>query len=349
MKIASAASAFPKYYYDQKTVQQRLERIWAHKPEIVRRLPALLENCGVEGRAFALEIGRYEELDGFTQFNDEWIRVALELGQEAVQKALDRAGLAARDVDLILFSTVTGLAAPSIDARLCNKLDFRSDVKRMPLFGLGCVAGAAALARATDFVRGRPKGVALVLTIELCSLTWQKDDTSLAHVISCGLFGDGASAAVVVGAEHPARGVRVVDTRSVFYRDTEDVMGWRIGTHGFKIVLSPSVPSVAKERLGPDCAKFLAEHRLAPRDISFWVCHPGGPKVLEAARDSLGLDDEAVAISWQSLRNAGNLSSASVMLILERTLEQRPPRSGDKGVLLAMGPGFCSELLLLEA
>ncbi|MFM7296501.1 MAG: type III polyketide synthase, partial [Planctomycetota bacterium] len=214
MKIASAASAFPKYYYDQKTVQQRLERIWAHKPEIVRRLPALLDNCGVEGRAFALEIGRYEELDGFTQFNDEWIRVALELGQEAVQKALDRAGLAARDVDLILFSTVTGLAAPSIDARLCNKMGFRSDVKRMPLFGLGCVAGAAALARATDFVRGRPKGVALVLTIELCSLTWQKDDTSLAHVISCGLFGDGASAAVVVGAEHPARGVRVVDTRS---------------------------------------------------------------------------------------------------------------------------------------
>ncbi len=349
MKIASAASAFPQHYYDQKTVQQRLERIWAHKPEIVRRLPVLLENCGVEGRAFALPIHRYEELDGFTQFNDEWIRVALELGQEAVQKALDRAGLAPRDVDLILFSTVTGLAAPSIDARLCNKMGFRSDVKRMPLFGLGCVAGAAALARATDFVRGCPKGVALVLTIELCSLTWQKDDTSLAHVISCGLFGDGASAAVVVGADHPAHGVRVVDTRSVFYRDTEDVMGWRIGAHGFKIVLSPSVPSVAKERLGPDCAKFLAEHRLAPSDISFWVCHPGGPKVLEAARDSLGLADDAVAISWQSLRNAGNLSSASVMLILERTLEQRPPRPGDKGVLLAMGPGFCSELLLLEA
>lgn len=349
MRIASAASAFPKYYYDQKTVQARLERIWAHKPEIVRRLPALMDNCGVEGRAFALEISEYEKLESFTDFNDQWIRVALELGQEAVQKALDRAGLKAADVDLILFSTVTGLAAPSIDARLCNKMGFRSDIRRMPLFGLGCVAGAAALARATDFVRGRPKGVALVLTIELCSLTWQRDDVSLAHVISCGLFGDGASAAVIVGAEHPARGLTVVDTRSVFYRDTEDVMGWTIGAHGFKIVLSPSVPSVAKERLGPDCAKFLADHKLTPQDISFWICHPGGPKVLEAARDSLGLDDAAVAISWESLRNAGNLSSASVMLILERTLEQRPPKPGTKGVLLAMGPGFCSELLLLQA
>ena len=308
-----------------------------------------MDNCGVEGRAFALEINEYEKLENFTDFNDQWIRVALELGQQAVQKALDRAGLTPADVDLILFSTVTGLAAPSIDARLCNKMGFRSDVRRMPLFGLGCVAGAAALARATDFVRGRPKGVALVLTIELCSLTWQRDDVSLAHVISCGLFGDGASAAVVVGSEHPARGLTVVDTRSCFYRDTEDVMGWTIGAHGFKIVLSPSVPSVAKERLGPDCAKFLADHKLTPQDIAFWICHPGGPKVLEAARDSLGLDDEAVAISWDSLRNAGNLSSASVMLILERTLEQRPPKPGTKGVLLAMGPGFCSELLLLQA
>ena len=349
MKIVAAASALPEHYYDQRAVKERLARIWAHRPEVVRRLDVLFDNCGVEGRHFALPIGRYEELANFGQFNDEWIGAALDLGERAVQRALERAGLGAEDVDLILFSTVTGLAAPSIDARLCNRLGFRPDVKRMPLFGLGCVAGAAALARAADFVKAEPKAVALVLTIELCSLTWQREDFSLAHVISAGLFGDGASCAIVAGSAHPARGVRIVDTRSVFYRDTEDVMGWRINQNGFNIVLSPAVPSVAKERLGPDCERFLADHDLAPRDIAFWICHPGGPKVLAAARDSLGLTDEAVALSWESLRNAGNLSSASVMLILDRTLAQRPPAPGSKGVLLAMGPGFCSELLLLEA
>ena len=164
MNIVSAASALPEHYYDQPTVKKRLEHIWAHRPEIVRRRDTLFENCGVEGRHFALPIERYEGLETFGQFNDEWIRCALELGEKAVHKALERAGLAPRDVDMIITSTVTGLAAPSIDARLCNRLDFRSDLKRMPLFGLGCVAGAAALARATDFAKANPKSVVLVLT-----------------------------------------------------------------------------------------------------------------------------------------------------------------------------------------
>lgn len=349
MKIAAVASALPPFVYDQGAVKERLTRIWSDHPQILRRLDVLLDNCGVERRHFALPIERYEELESFTQFNDEWIRVALELGEQAVRTALARAGLEARDVDYIVFSSVTGIAAPSLDARLCNVFDFRRDIKRLPCFGLGCVAGAAALSRAADLLRAEPRGVVLVLTVELCSLTWQRGDTSLAHVISSGLFGDGASCAVLVGADRPARGPRIVATRSVFYRDTEDVMGWRIGAHGFQIVLSPDVPTVAREHLGPDCAAFLAEHGLTPREIDFWVCHPGGPKVLAAARDSLGLTDDAVALSWEALRETGNLSSASVLLILERTLAQRPPRRGSKGVLLAMGPGFCSELVLLEA
>jgi alkylresorcinol/alkylpyrone synthase len=215
------------------------------------------------------------------------------------------------------------------------------------MFGLGCVAGAAAVSRAADFVRGKRDGVALVLTIELCSLTWQRDDYTLAHVISSGLFGDGATCAVVVGAERKADGPRIVDTRSVFYPDTEDVMGWRISEHGFNIVLSPAVPAVARERIGPDVDTFLADHRLTRADIASWVCHPGGPKVLAATRDSLGLSDEDLALSWESLSNAGNMSSASVLLILERTWQKRRPKPGARGIMLAMGPGFCSELLLL--
>ena len=348
MRIASVASALPEHYYDQRAVQRHLERVWAARPEIVRRLPALFGNCGVEGRHLALPIERYEELATFGQFNDEWIRCALELGERAVRLALERAGLLPRDVDAIFFSTVTGLAAPSIDARLANRVGFRSDIKRIPMFGLGCVAGAAAVSRAADFVRGHRTGVALVLTIELCSLTWQRDDLSLANVISAGLFGDGATCAVVVGADRVANGPRIVDTRSVFYPDTEDVMGWRISERGFQIVLSPAVPSVARERLGPDVDRFLADHGLTRADIGSWVCHPGGPKVLAASRDSLGLTDVDLALSWESLRDAGNLSSASVLLIFERTLETRRPTPGTRGVMLAMGPGFCSEFLLLE-
>lgn len=349
MKIAAVASAFPKHVYSQPEVVATLKRVWKAHPSVVSRLEPLLGACGVETRHFALPLEQYEQLSTFGEFNDVWIRTALQLGEQAVSKALARAGLVPKDVDAIVFTTVTGLASPSIDARLCNKLGFRSDIKRMPLFGLGCVAGASTLSRAADFVRGKPDGVVVVLSIELCSLTWQKHDTSLAHVISSGLFGDGAACAVVVGAEREARGPRIVDTRSVFYSDTEDVMGWSISEHGFSIVLSPAVPTVARERLGPDADVFLAEHGLKRSDMNFWVCHPGGPKVLAAARDSLGIDDAQLALAWDSLRRVGNLSSASVLLILERTLEERPPQRGQRGLMLAMGPGFCAEYLLFEA
>lgn len=348
MRIASVASAMPANYYRQPEITALLARVWRDHPEVTRRLDTLYTNCGVQGRHLALPLERYEQLDTFGQFNDEWIRAALDLGERAIRTALSRAGIAIEEVDAIFFSSITGLAAPSIDARLINRMGFRTDVRRTPIFGLGCVAGAAAVSRAADFVRGRPRGVAVVLTVELCSLTWQRDDVTLANVISAGLFGDGATCAVVVGGDRAAAGPRIVDTRSVFYPDTEHLMGWRISERGFGIVLSTEVPSIARERIGPDVDQFLSDHRLTRGRIDFWVCHPGGPKVLAATRDSLGLDDQALAISWQSLRQAGNLSSASVLLILEETLAQRPPERGTKGVMMAMGPGFCSELLLLE-
>lgn len=349
MKISAAGVALPERYYDQRTIAAYLAQVWRDHPEVLRRLDSLFDSVGVEGRHLALPIERYGELATFGQFNDAWINAAVELGERAARQALARAGFEPRDVDAVFFSTVTGVASPSIDALLANRLALRADVKRSPMFGLGCVAGAAAISRAADYVRGEPRGVALVLTIELCSLTWQRQDTSLANVIACGLFGDGAGAVVVVGRDRPdGRGPRIVDTRSVFYPDTEDVMGWRVSEQGFRIVLSPAVPAVARENAGRDVDRFLAEHALARRDIASWVCHPGGPKVLAAVRDSLGLTDGDLALSWDSLRRVGNLSSASVLLILEATIERARPPRGSRGVMLAMGPGFCSELLLLQ-
>lgn len=349
MKIASVASAFPAHYHDQAQVTEVLERHWALEPEQSRRLHALHAHCGVDGRHSVLPLERYFELERFGQFNDLWIQHALELGERAIRAALERAQLEAQQIDLLLFTTVTGLAAPSLDARLMNRIAFRPDTRRLPLFGLGCVAGAAGIARAADFLAARPRGAALLLSVELCSLTFQRDDRRPAHVISTGLFGDGAAAAVVVGAERAAAGPRVLASRSVFYPDSEGVMGWEIGERGFSLVLSPDVPVIARERLGPDVDAFLREQGLAREEIDFWVCHPGGPKVLQAAAESLGLSREQLGIAWDSLRRVGNLSSASVLHVLERTLAERPPARGSKGVLLAMGPGFCSELLLLEA
>jgi alkylresorcinol/alkylpyrone synthase len=349
MKIAAVASALPEHYYDQGILTDYLKDVvWRDHPQLVARIDALHENIQVEGRHLAVPIERYASLRTFGDFNRTWIAAATDLGERCIRTALERAELAPSDVDAIYFSTVTGVASPSIDALLVNRLGFRPDVKRLPLFGLGCVAGAAAVARAADYVRDRQDEVVLVLTIELCSLTVQREDRSIANLIAAGLFGDGACCAVVVGERRPARGPRIVDTRSVFYPDTEDVMGWDVSERGFGIVLSTAVPTMAREHLGPDVDAFLADRGLARRDVSFWVCHPGGPKVLEAARDSLGVTDADLELSWESLRRVGNLSSASVLLILEQTLLRRRFDAGALGLMLAMGPGFCSELLLLE-
>lgn len=349
MKIAAVASALPEHAYDQATLTRYLkETVWPDRPELLRRLDGLYANLRIDRRHLALPIERYAALRTFTDFNDAWIGAATGLAQTALARALERSGLGVHDVDAVIFTTVTGLASPSIDARLVNRMGLRPDVKRMPLFGLGCVAGAAAVARAADFVRGDPRAVVAVISVELCSLTVQRGDASVKNVIATGLFGDGAGCVLVVGRDRECKGPAIVATRSIFYPDTEEVMGWSIGQHGFGIVLSQDVPRMAREHLGPDVDAFLAVHGLNRGDIAAWICHPGGPKVLEGARDSLGLTDADLALSWESLRLVGNLSSASVVLILERTLAQRPLLRGQHAVMLAMGPGFCSELLLLR-
>lgn len=348
MRIASVATALPAHRYSQEAISACLARIWADRPEVLRRLEALHANLQVDARHLALPLERYADLRDFGAVNDAWIGCALDLGERAIATALERAGLAPKDVDALLVSTVTGVASPSLDARLANRMGLRSDIKRVPLFGLGCVAGAATLARAADYVRAFPDQVAVVLCVELCSLTLQRDDVSVANLISTGLFGDGAAAAVVVGARRTERGPHVLATRSVLYPDSEDVMGWRVGAGGFRIVLSASVPAVAREFVARDVDAFLGDHGLSRGDIAAWVCHPGGPKVLAAVRDALELRDEDLALSWSSLRSAGNLSSASVLLILEATLRERALPQGAHGLVLAMGPGFCSELVLLR-
>ncbi|HEX3555737.1 MAG TPA: 3-oxoacyl-[acyl-carrier-protein] synthase III C-terminal domain-containing protein [Thermoanaerobaculia bacterium] len=352
MRIAAVGRSLPPHYYDQETLLAALRHRWADRYFNAERLERLHKNVLVGGRHLALPIEEYEALTTWGKANDAWIRVAQEVGAQAVLDGLARAGLATADVDALIFVTVTGVATPSIDARLMNRLGLPARVKRMPIFGLGCVAGAAGIARAADYVRAYPDQVAVLLSVELCSLTLQPEDLSIPNLIASGLFGDGAAAAVVTGEERPLTGrsigPRIVASRSVFYPDSERVMGWDISETGFKIVLSADVPLVARDKLRPDVDSFLAEHGLTIPDISSWVCHPGGPKVLEAMQEALDLPPGALDVTWRSLQEVGNLSSTSVLMVLAETLENHRPPPGSWGVLLAMGPGFCSELVLLQ-
>jgi len=351
VRIASVGCALPEHRYDQATLTEALAHALATHGLEARRLEQLHRNMRVEGRHLALPLEAYAGLDSFGACNDAFIRCGLDLGAHAVVDGLERAGLGATDVDHLFFVSVTGVATPSLDAGLANRLPLRPDVKRTPMFGLGCVAGAAGLARASDYLRAFPEHVAVLLSVELCSLTLQRNDASIANLVASGLFGDGAAAAVLVGGEHSGNGANVptvVATRSIFYPDTEDVMGWHVDGDGFRVVLSPDVPDVVEANIGGDVDAFLADHGLTRRDIATWIAHPGGPRVLEALEQGLALPDDALERTWRSLAAIGNLSSASVLLILRDALGEGRPGSGEWALMLAMGPGFCSELLLLR-
>jgi alkylresorcinol/alkylpyrone synthase len=302
----------------------------------------------VDGRYLAYPMAEYYAMQTFGDFNRAWMKAAEELGTQALCRALTEAGLGPAHIGAIFFVSVTGICSPSIDAKLVNRMSLSPNIKRIPIFGLGCVAGAAGIARAADYVRAYPNEIAALVSVELCSLTLQKKDLSVANLISSGLFGDGSAAVLVAGDGCGVPGPEIVATRSTFYPDSEDVMGWDISEKGFQIVLSPNVPDVIREHLGRDVDRFLAAYELTRRDIDSWIMHTGGPKVLEATQDALGLQREALQISWDCLRRTGNLSSASVLCVLEQVMKHERPGPGAYSVLAAAGPGFCSELVLLK-
>ena len=348
MMIAGVASAFPPHCYDQHTISDALRGYWGDKLQRPELLTRLHSRTGVEYRNFAFPLNHYARFENWGQSNAAWMEVAEQLGEKAIDGALERAGLARRDIDALFVVSITGVASPSLDARLINRMKLRSDIKRTPIFGLGCVGGATALTRAADYVKAYPTQSAVLLAVEVCSLTLRTDDLSMPNLISTGLFGDGAAAVMVVGAERPSAGPAILGTRSLFYPDTEQIMGWDISEKGFRIVLSPELPALIQQHLALDVDRFLAEFGLARGDIGNWVIHTGGPKILEAVACALGLSDRDLTLSWESLRRHGNISSASVLLVLEETITAHRPAPGTLGLLAAMGPGFCSELLLLR-
>jgi alkylresorcinol/alkylpyrone synthase len=348
MKLAAAASAFPSHTYDQQTIAHALTSVWHDKLQRPESLDRLHRNTGVDQRHLVLPLQDYLAVDTWGKANNIWIESALDLGSTAICRAITPLGLNPKDIDALFFVTVTGVASPSIDARLVNRMGLSPKIKRNPIFGLGCVAGVAGIARASDYVRAFPKHIAVLLSVEICSLTWQRDDVTVANVISAGLFGDGAAAVVIAGADTKLEGPQVIDTCSTFYPNTERVMGWDISERGFQIVLSPEVPEVIEQNLRRDVDGFLAQHNLRRSDISSWIIHTGGPKVLDAVANALELKPGELDASWECLRQVGNLSSASVLVVLQDFLANRRGEPGTYSLMAAMGPGFCSELVLLR-
>src|SRR6202167_5056110 len=271
MRIAGVASAFPKHYYKQEVLVAALKDYWQGKlvqPGILDRLD---ESMKVDGRFTARPLDFYHSMKTWGEANNVWIEVGLELGEKALCRALVAAGLQPRDLSAIFDTSVTGIAAPSLDARLINRMGLSPNNKRIPIFGLGCVAGAAGVSRAADYVRGFPDQAAALLSIELCSLTLQRDDLSMAHLISALLFGDGASATIVVGSDVDSDGPEILATKSILYPNSERVMGWDISEKGFRIVLSPEVPETVLRHLGKDVDEFLGEEGYSRSDVQSWV------------------------------------------------------------------------------
>lgn len=347
-QLAAVHGVLPDHRYPQAELTDAVAEACGLDGTQRRFLDRVHRSAGVQTRHLALPLEGYGTLRDFGASNDAFLRGAIDLGSRAVLAALDEAGLTVDDVDTILAVTSTGFAVPSLDAHLAGRLGLRPDVKRTPIVGLGCAAGAVGISRLHDYVRAWPDQVAVLVTVELCSLTVQYDDRSPTNLVASGLFGDGAAAVVAVGAHRGLRGPTVRATRSVLYPDTLRTMGFDIGASGMKVVLGTEVPELAETYLRTGVDTFLAEHGLTRRDITTWVSHPGGPKVLQAIESGLELPEGALGASWNSLRRIGNISSASVLHILRDTLVDRPPEPGTPGMLIAMGPGFSAELVLLQ-
>lgn len=344
--ITHVATALPPHELPLEAVKAAFQQ---HIPLDERRMAAVLrifDNAQVAQRYSAVPIEHLALQRPLDQTSEEYRLHAIALGRQAVSACLEQSGVRADEIDILITVSCTGLIIPSLDAYLINDLGFRSNTRRLPITELGCAAGAAALARAYDLLRSSPEARALVVAVELPTLTLQHGDLSQANMVSMALFGDGAAAALLTGWR--SSGAEIIDTESYLFPNSIDAMGFDLKENGLHIVLAKHVPELVRGDLPKVLPALLMRNDVTLEQLSFMVLHPGGRKILSSLEEDLGLTREDTQLSWDVLRDYGNLSSASVLFVLRELMERRRPEDGDYGLMAAFGPGFSAELLLLR-
>ncbi len=315
---------------------------WGMKPEVLHRIIA---NAKVEVRYSVLSIDQLLMDRTFKEANDLFIEKSVELGEKAIRKCLDQTGLGPRDIDMLITVSCTGFMIPSMDAFLIERLGMRRDCKRLPITELGCAAGAVGLSRAHEYVKAFPAARVLVLAVELPTLTFQIRDVNMAHVVSSIIFGDGVACALVA-KESPTPGPRILDTRSYLFPKSERYMGFDVDSGGFHIVLDRCIPYVVRDTIADLMDGFLKDHKMSREDMRFYALHPAGKKVLQYMEERLEIKPYMTRSTWNVLRTNGNMSSASILYVLQDMMAHHAPQQGEYGAMLAFGPGFSAEMLL---
>jgi len=346
-RILATASAAPPHRLSQDEARAFARRHFARGFSDIDRLLPVFEHAGIEGRDLCRPPEWFLEPHSFEEKNREYVEWAERLGRKAGELCLERAGVAPADISHVIFVSTTGLATPSMDARLAQSLGLSMHVQRTPLFGLGCAGGAIGLSHAVRSAQAAPDALVLCIAVETTSLTFLHGDLGKSNLVATALFGDGAAAVLVAGDAATGEGPAVVGTRSTLFEDSLGVMGWNFLDEGMQVVFSRAIPGMVRRHSHADITSFLGEHGVGIDDVSSWVVHPGGIRVIEAYEQTLGLPEEALGETRAVLRDHGNMSSATVLYVLERFLRAGRPRVGEHALLTALGPGFCSEHVLL--
>jgi alkylresorcinol/alkylpyrone synthase len=343
-KIVSIGTAVPPYELQQTEAKSFAQQIFG---DLEEHLLAVFDHAAIDRRFISCPVEWYWETHTFAERNALYIQMASTLAAEAVQHCLQQANVRADQIDHLIFVSTTGIATPSIDAYLINQLGFSPHIRRTPIWGLGCAGGVAGLSRAYEYTKGFPTARVLLVTVELCSLTFCPQDHEKSNIVATSLFGDGAAAVLVVGDEiEAAHAPVIVDSLSTLWLDSLEVMGWDVVEDGLKVVFSKDIPIIVHQQVKPLVDRFLAHCHVSLEDIVSMISHPGGKKVLAAYEQALALSNEKFRFSYDILRQYGNMSSATVLFVLQQVMETKP-KTGF-GLMTTLGPGFSSELLLLR-
>jgi alkylresorcinol/alkylpyrone synthase len=345
--IVATATAVPENTVSREDVKLYLGRVFDIPERRLEAMMSIVDNAQVHSRQMIFPLDYTIQSRSLEKTNQEYMQHAIELGRRAAEECLQRARMTPQDIDMIVTVSCTGFMIPSLDAHLINLMGFRSDVRRMPFTELGCAAGAMALGRASDYLQSRVDGNVLIIAVELPSLTFQRKDISQANLISSILFGDGA-AAVIVSGKKSASGPRILVSETYTFPDSLGAMGFDLKDSGFHILLSKDVPEMIGEKIEGLVDGFLSRHGVTRDQIRGWILHPGGSRLLGNVEKALGLSKCDTQPSWDILGNVGNLSSATVLFILQEWMEKRPLKKGDIAMAAAFGPGFSAEFLLLQ-